>query len=227
MTSISFGLLDKLASSGIRRIIHFMPTKRMNWRHIYLIRNALKLTYGNLVLKNVSGGYTPGPPPSGEPRLTRRGRDASDAGEGEGLDPQLSNRGCAPGWLPKRHWVRIRRHGCNQSGSASAFHRRQKLRSMRFEPSSQVCSLAKVSWNSVSRKHSTLSVPMKCCELYMTRCRNYASIYICYATSSLLDFGADLLLSDEGFQQDDPLCPLLFCASSMKMACSMTSKFNC
>ena len=29
-------------------------------------------------------GYTPGPPPSGEPRLTWRGRDASDAGEGRG-----------------------------------------------------------------------------------------------------------------------------------------------
>ena len=54
----------------------------MNLRHIYLIRNALKLTYGNLVLKNFSGGYTPGPPPSGEPRLTRWGRDASDAREG-------------------------------------------------------------------------------------------------------------------------------------------------
>jgi hypothetical protein len=54
----------------------------------------------------------------------------------------------------------------------------------------------------------------------------YAFVHICYATSSLLNFGDQLLLSDEGFQQGDPLGPLLFCASSLKLARSMTSQFN-
>ena len=35
-----------------------------------------------------------------------------------------------------------------------------------------------------------------------------------------------MLLSDEGFQQGDPLGPLLFCATSLKLARSMTSEFN-
>ena len=34
------------------------------------------------------------------------------------------------------------------------------------------------------------------------------------------------MLSDEGFQQGDPLGPLLFCASSLKLARSMTSELN-
>jgi len=38
----------------INRIM-FLSTKRMNWRHNYPIRNTLKLTYGNLVLKDFSG----------------------------------------------------------------------------------------------------------------------------------------------------------------------------
>ena len=49
---------------------------------------------------------------------------------------------------------------------------------------------------------------------------------MCYSTASLLNFGEHLLLSDEGFQQGDPLGPLLFCASSIKLARSMTSEFN-
>jgi len=35
--------------------------KPMNYRHTYVIRNALKLTYGNLGPKTFSGGETPGP----------------------------------------------------------------------------------------------------------------------------------------------------------------------
>ena len=54
----------------------------------------------------------------------------------------------------------------------------------------------------------------------------YAFVYMCYASSSLLDFGAHLLQSDEGFQQGDLLGPLLFCVSSLKLACSMMSEFN-
>ena len=54
----------------------------------------------------------------------------------------------------------------------------------------------------------------------------YAFVYMYYASSSLLDFGAHLLLSDEGFQQGDPLGPLLFCVSSLKLARSMMSEFN-
>ena len=49
---------------------------------------------------------------------------------------------------------------------------------------------------------------------------------MCYARASLLSFGDHLLLSDEGAQQGDPLGPLLFCASSLKLARSMSSEFN-
>jgi len=35
-----------------------------------------------------------------------------------------------------------------------------------------------------------------------------------------------MLLSDEGIQQGDPLGPLLFCVSSLKLDRRMTSEFN-
>ena len=54
----------------------------------------------------------------------------------------------------------------------------------------------------------------------------YAFVHMCYASSSLLNFGDQLLLSDEGFQQGDPLGLLLFCASSLKLAQTMTSQFK-
>jgi len=54
----------------------------------------------------------------------------------------------------------------------------------------------------------------------------YAFVHMCYASSSLLCFGEHSLTSDEGFQQGDPLGPLLFCASSLKLARSMKSEFN-
>ena len=47
-------------------IEHFLHTKPMNWSHIFLTRNTLKLKYGNLGFQNFSGGETPGHPPSGE-----------------------------------------------------------------------------------------------------------------------------------------------------------------
>jgi hypothetical protein len=46
-----------------------------------------------------------------------------------------------------------------------------------------------------------------CLHLYSTS----ATIYYC---------------SDEGAQQGDPLNPLLFCAASLKLACSKSSEFN-
>ena len=54
----------------------------------------------------------------------------------------------------------------------------------------------------------------------------YPSVHMCYASSSLLNFGEYLLLSDEGVQQGDPIGSLLFCVSSLKLARGMTSEFN-
>jgi hypothetical protein len=54
----------------------------------------------------------------------------------------------------------------------------------------------------------------------------YPFVHMCYSSASLLNFGEYILLSDEGVQQGDPLGPLLFCASSLKLARSMTSEFN-
>jgi len=42
----------------------------------------------------------------------------------------------------------------------------------------------------------------------------------------MLTFGEYLLLWDEGIQQGNPLGPLLYCVSSLKLARSMTSEFN-
>ena len=50
----------------------------------------------------------------------------------------------------------------------------------------------------------------------------YTFVHMCYAGSSLLNFGVHQLRSDEGLQQGDPLAPLLFCASTMKLSRSMT-----
>jgi len=54
----------------------------------------------------------------------------------------------------------------------------------------------------------------------------YPFVYMCYSTASLLSFGEHLLQSDEGAQQGDPIGPLLFCSSSLKLARSMKSEFN-
>ena len=52
----------------------------------------------------------------------------------------------------------------------------------------------------------------------------YAFVNMFYAHLSLLDFGVYTTVR-RGFQQADPLGLLLFCVSSMKLACSMTSEF--
>ena len=54
----------------------------------------------------------------------------------------------------------------------------------------------------------------------------YSFVRMCYNNTSLLSFGEHLLRSDEGVQQGDPLGPLLFCVSTMKLARSMTSELN-
>ena len=54
----------------------------------------------------------------------------------------------------------------------------------------------------------------------------YPFVHMCYASASLLNFGDHLLLPDEGAQQGDPLSLLLFCASSLKLARSLSSEFN-
>ena len=47
-----------------------------------------------------------------------------------------------------------------------------------------------------------------------------------FANAFNMNFGEHLLLSDKGFQQGDPLGPLLFSASSLKLACTLTSEFD-
>ena len=46
----------------MQQLKHFLLTKPMNYRHTYLARNALKLTYGSLGSNKFSRGNTPGPP---------------------------------------------------------------------------------------------------------------------------------------------------------------------
>jgi len=46
----------------------------------------------------------------------------------------------------------------------------------------------------------------------------YPFVLMCYSNASMLRFGPHLIMSDEGVQQGDPLGPLLFCASSLKLA---------
>jgi hypothetical protein len=55
----------------------------------------------------------------------------------------------------------------------------------------------------------------------------YPFVYMCYSNASLLNFDKHMIVSDEGAQQGDPLGPLLFCLSSLKLARSMVSEFNC
>jgi len=54
----------------------------------------------------------------------------------------------------------------------------------------------------------------------------YPFVRLCYSAASTLTFGEYLQLSDAGVQQGDPIGPLLFCVSSLKLTRSMTSKFN-
>ena len=54
----------------------------------------------------------------------------------------------------------------------------------------------------------------------------YPFVHMCYANASLLNFGEFLLMSDEGAQQGDPLGPLMFCASALKLTKRMESEFN-
>jgi len=54
----------------------------------------------------------------------------------------------------------------------------------------------------------------------------YPFVHLCYSQASHLSFGEFLLTSDEGAQQGDPLGPLLFCASSLKLAKCMTAELN-
>jgi hypothetical protein len=61
---------------------------------IFHVQHALKLTYEHLRFQKFSGGYTPGPPFQGEPRLTRREgeritRVKGRGGEGRGGSPPI------------------------------------------------------------------------------------------------------------------------------------------
>jgi hypothetical protein len=54
----------------------------------------------------------------------------------------------------------------------------------------------------------------------------YPFVVTCYANGTLLSFGENLIKSEEGAQQGDPLGPLLFCAATFKLAKSMKSEMN-
>ena len=51
-------------------------------------------------------------------------------------------------------------------------------------------------------------------------------ISTCYDSASHLCFGDFLISSDEGAQQGDPLGPLIFCASSLKLAKLLKTELN-
>lgn len=51
-------------------------------------------------------------------------------------------------------------------------------------------------------------------------------IHQCYATKSYLVYGKDIILSEEGVQQGDPLGPLLFCLVIQPIIDSLQSKIN-
>jgi Reverse transcriptase (RNA-dependent DNA polymerase) len=54
----------------------------------------------------------------------------------------------------------------------------------------------------------------------------YPFVSTCYSSSSHLFFGVDIIASEEGAQQGDPLGPLLFCAASLKLAKKMNAELN-
>ena len=54
----------------------------------------------------------------------------------------------------------------------------------------------------------------------------YSFVSTCYSNSSHLCFGDFLISSDEGAQQGDPLGPLLFCATSLRLAKLMKAPLN-
>lgn len=74
-------------------------------------------------------------------------------------------------------------------------------------------------FNMVSR-----DVMLQCVVLEMPELLSFVNL--CYADSSHLLFGDHLLSSDEGVQQGDPLGPLLFCLTILRLAKSMSSEFN-
>ena len=57
-----FFVIRHVEKHKMQQLKHFLLTKPINYRHTYLARNALKLTYGNLGSKKFSRGETPGPP---------------------------------------------------------------------------------------------------------------------------------------------------------------------
>ena len=76
--------------------------------------------------------------------------------------------------------------------------------------------------------HSTFNAETLC--YFPSSARRVAGLYpfvhMCYSSASLLSFDECTLMSAEGAQQGDPLESLLFCASSIKLAPSMSSEFT-
>ena len=74
-------------------------------------------------------------------------------------------------------------------------------------------------FNALSREEVLRSVYDELPELY-------SFVSTCYSSYSHLCLGDFLIRSDEGAQQGDPLGPLLFCATSLRLAKQMKSPFN-
>ena len=66
---------------------HFENMETIKVYLFYFSKNALKLTYGNVQVKKISGGYTPGPPLRGGDGRERRVSSSPHQGI---LDPPLT-----------------------------------------------------------------------------------------------------------------------------------------
>ena len=59
---------------------------------------------------------------------------------------------------------------------------------------------------------------------YLPHLRNFAGL--CYAQPSELYFGNEIIMSEEGAQQGDPLGSMLFCLAIQPMVVKLLSEFN-
>ena len=108
--------------------------------------------------------------------------------------------------------------GVKQGCEAAAHAARHFLRGLL--PGQAILKLDFVNaFNAISREELLRTVLEELPELY-------AFISACYSSGSHLCFGDFLINSVEGVQQGDPLGPLLFCATSLKLAKSLKSILN-
>ena len=72
------------------------------------------------------------------------------------------------------------------------------------------------------RRNTMLQLCWKNC---LSCTRSITPVSFLHLYSILVSMSACVLFKG-GFQQSDPICPLLFCATSLKLACCMTSECN-